>query len=77
MNDVKNPNMTWDNKLEMFRRFININNALPTREEIYEGFRIGEWLHELKQSLKKKTLLDDKIQQLNEIYPNWNSNTKC
>ena len=64
----KNKNQTWDASYTLLKEFVKENKIVPKRTDIYEGFRIGQWVGKQRLHYTNNILTDnEKIQQLEEI----------
>lgn len=65
----------WLSNLEIFRKYINEFNKLPTTITVYEGFKLGDWIKNQKYQLNHDKLTDTQIKMLNSVNSFWNGTT--
>lgn len=61
----------WNDKAELFRKYIKELEIAPTTFTVYDGFELGKWLNTQISLYKRGKLSEDRIEVLNDIYPNW------
>lgn len=60
----------WQEKLELLKEFVSMNNRLPKRDEVFKDQKIGWWVKVQRQFLKKGYISEHKKLLLERI-PYW------
>ena len=59
-----NSRLSWNDKYELLKEFINKNNRLPIKNTIYKDIKLGDWLHTQKDLYRQGKLSEEKVKKL-------------
>ena len=64
----------WQANYELYKRYKEQHNKDPKQDEQVEGVNLGKWISTQRESYKRETLEQSKINRLNQVGFVWNKN---
>lgn len=61
----------WMEHFETYKRYVEENCRFPGSPAVYEGFKVGAWLHNQYHAWKNENLPDNRRMMLDEFHPAW------